>query len=259
MPQTLVNDARLHYRLEGDPALPAIVLVHPIGADHGLWDRVVPLLTEWACVLRYDLRGHGGSEATPGEYTLELLASDLLALATHVGFERFMAAGVSLGALTVLQAAAHAPNRVRAIALCSAAARIPPPPGGWEGRAQLVRERGMAPLGPPMVERMFSAGFREAGHAAIETLRTTLLRMDPGGYASACAVLRDADLSAELPRIAQAAVVISGAQDPLTPPAAGVVMAQALAAGRHEVLQGGHFPPLESPVEFARELRRLGG
>lgn len=256
MPQTIANGARFHFRLEGDPTRTPVVLVHALGADHGLWDKVVPHLTEWACVLRYDLRGHGGSETTEGDYSLELMASDLLALASHVGFDRFSVVGVSLGALTAAEAAAKAAHRVKSIALCSAAVRIAPPPGGWDGRARLVRQDGMAPLGQPMVERMFSKGFREAQDPAVETMRSTLLHTDREGYASACAVLRDADMTPIARQVTQPALVLSGELDPLTPPSAGRALAEMFPAGRHVELPGGHFPPLECPAELVGELQK---
>jgi 3-oxoadipate enol-lactonase len=256
MPQIVANGARFHYRLEGDPSREPVVLVHPIGADHGLWDKIVPLLTPWACVLRYDLRGHGGSEATPGDYSLDLMSSDLLALTAAAGFAKFSAVGVSLGALTVLDAAAREPARVRRIALSSAAPRIPPPPGGWDGRAHAAREKGLGPLAQPMAERMFSARFRESRDPAIETARSTLQRMETGGYASACAVLRDADLVGVLPRVTQQTLIVSGADDALTPPAIGQAMSEAMPNARHAILASGHFPPLERPDEFAALLRQ---
>ena len=255
MPQINANGARFHYRLEGDPAHPPIVLVHPLGADHGLWDKVVPLLTPWACVMRYDLRGHGASEVTDGDYSLELMSSDLLALAEEIRLGPFFAVGISLGALTVLDAAARAPGRVQGVVACSVAMRIPPPPQGWAGRAQAVRDSGTAPLGQAMVERMFSAAFRESRDPAIETLRSTLVRMDRRGYAGACAVLRDADLGDVLPRIGQPAVIVSGTDDALTPPLAASELADSIPHGVHVVLPGGHFPSVERPNDFASLLR----
>ena len=228
-------------------------------ADHGLWDKLVPLLTPWACVLRYDLRGHGGSETTGGDYSLRLMSADLLALTAAVGFEQFTAVGVSLGALTVLDTAARAPGRVRGVALCSAAGRIAPPPGGWDGRAQAVRDKGMEPFAQPMVERMFSASFRESRDPSIETTRSTFLRTDPEGYASSCAVLRDTDLVASIPAVAQPALIVSGEEDVLTPPSAGKAIADAMAGARHAVLPGGHFPMLERPNELAGLLRDVFG
>jgi 3-oxoadipate enol-lactonase len=255
MARTSVNGARLHYHIEGDAALTPVVLVHPIGADHRFWDKVVPLLIPWALVLRFDLRGHGGSEATEGDYSLGLMASDLLALTEQVRMERFVAVGVSLGALTVLEAAARAPRRVHALAACSVAARIAPPPQGWDGRARAVRELGTAHLAQGMAERMFSAPFRQTRDPAIEAVQATLARMDRQGYASACAVLRDGDVSDVLPTIRQPVVIVSGAEDAATPPVAARELAGLLPRARYEVLSGGHFPPLERPAEFAQLLR----
>jgi pimeloyl-ACP methyl ester carboxylesterase len=115
MPTILVNDARHYFRLGGRPGSPRLVLVHPVGADHSLWDKVVASLTRHFQVLRYDLRGHGGSDVTPGEYSVDLLANDLLTLTTRLGWERFALCGLSLGALTSLQAAALAPGRIESL------------------------------------------------------------------------------------------------------------------------------------------------
>ena len=251
MPQMNINGARHYYRLEGDTTLPAIVLVHPIGADLGLWDKLVPLLTDRFCVLRYDLRGHGGSESTPGDYSVDLLARDVLGLVEGLGLSSFVACGVSLGGLTSLQVALLAPERVRALILCSVLPKMAPPPGGWDGRAKQAMEGGMAPLAGPMVERMFSARFKEAADPAISTVRNTFLRMDPAGYASACAALRDTDLTHELARVAAPTLVVNGEADPLIQMPAGQAMAAAIGGARHLAIPCGHFPPVEDSQAFA--------
>lgn len=251
MPQLTVNGARHYYRLEGDPSLPAIALLHPIGADLGLWDRVVPLLTTTHHVLRYDLRGHGGTETTAGEYSLDMLAGDLLALTTSLGLEKFAACGVSMGAMTSVHAAVLAPKRVTALVMCSAPTHLHPPPGGWDGRARQALDDGMAPLAAPMIARMFSEPFRNGRDPAIETLRTSFLQMDKNGYASACAVLRDADLSEELANVKAPSLVVNGDLDMLVPPKQGAEVADAIAGSSHVVLSCGHFPPLEAAASFS--------
>lgn len=257
MPQITVNGARHYYRLEGSPKLPALVLIHPIGADLGLWDKVVPLLSDVFHILRYDLRGHGGSAATAGEYSLDMLAGDLLSLTTALDLNTFAVSGVSLGGMTALQAAASAPDRIKAVAVCSVAAKMHPPPGGWDGRARQALEHGMAPLAGPMIERMFSQPLREKQDPCIETLRTTFLQMDPQGYASACAVLRDADLAPGAARVKQPVLVVSGELDALVPPAVGKELAGALLHARQSVLACGHFPPLEMPQVFSDLLKEF--
>ena len=254
MPQINTNGTRVHFRLEGERQLPCLVLAHPIGADHGIWDKLVPLLTPQFCVLRYDLRGHGGSEVGVHEYSLAQLADDLLALTHDLGIERFIAAGISLGGLTVLQAALQAPERLAAVIVCSANARMAPPPGGWDGRAQQAFEQGMTSLADGMVQRMFSSSFKDSGDASVATSHNTLALMAPQGYANACAVLRDADLRPLLAQVTQPVLVVSGQTDPLVPPQVGESMAQALPKGRHISLPAGHFPPLEAAPEFAQAL-----
>lgn len=81
-------------------------------------------------VLRYDARGHGesGLSVELARYGWDEMALDQLALATHLGIDRYVAAGASLGAATALQAAVAAPDRVAALVLVI-------PPTAWETRA----------------------------------------------------------------------------------------------------------------------------
>src|SRR5688572_9751403 len=130
MPSATIGGIRHYFRLEGAAGGKPLVLVHAVGTDHALWDQVVPALTPAHQVLRYDLRGHGGTETPPGPWSVDALAQDLLALADLVQWRRFAICGLSLGALTAMAAALAAPGRVSGLALASVAARIAPPPGG---------------------------------------------------------------------------------------------------------------------------------
>src|SRR5690606_32720790 len=88
MPFLERDDARIHWRVDGHPERPALVLVNSLGTDLSLWDPVMPGLLRRFQVLRLDKRGHGASEASPGDYTIELLASDVLAAMDAAGIER---------------------------------------------------------------------------------------------------------------------------------------------------------------------------
>ena len=80
MPFVTVNQLRIFYRLEGNHGLPVLVFSHSIGTDHALWEPQVQDLLSHFQVLRYDTRGHGASEAPPGEYSVEQLGRDVLGL-----------------------------------------------------------------------------------------------------------------------------------------------------------------------------------
>lgn len=251
MPLLSLRGARHYYRLEGSPTRPFLMLVHPIGADLSLWDKATPHLLEHFRVLRYDLRGHGGSETTPGPYDIELLSDDLLGMASAMGWEQFSVCGVSIGAMTAVKAASKATDRVKSLVVCSATPHMHAPPGGWDARAASARSTGMGPLAGAMAERMFSAPFRETGDPHVETLRTVFLQMDPEGYASSIAVLRDTDLSDTLASVTASTLLATGKYDPLVPPTATAAFKSGIAHSTHVEFDAGHFPPVEAPRHFA--------
>lgn len=230
-----------------------LMLVHPIGASLRFWDALRPHLD--MPLLCCDLRGHGDSAVPSGDYRIDQLADDLQALADAQGLARFNLCGVSLGGMAALALAGRAGERVHRVVVSSTAPRVAPPPTGWDGRREAALRDGMAPLAGPMVERMFSAAYRETGDPLMGTLRTVFESMSPVGYAGAVAVLRDADLEARLARVAAPTLVIAGQQDPLCPPPKQQSLADALPQGRMVSLDCGHFPPVEQPAEFARLLR----
>ena len=113
----------------------------------------------------------------------------------------------------------------------------------------------MAPLAGPMVERMFSAAFRERGDPLIGTLRAVFETMSPVGYAGAVAVLRDADLTDRLARVAAPTMVVGGPGRSAVPrPRNSTRWPKHCLQRKRCCWNCGHFPPVERPAEFARLL-----
>src|SRR4051812_38038014 len=99
MPSIAVNGDRCYYRLDGSDGAPVVMLAHSLGLDHGMWDEQAEALRPHFRVLRYDLRGHGASAVTQGEYSLEQLGRDAVALADSLGVDRFAFCGLSIGGM----------------------------------------------------------------------------------------------------------------------------------------------------------------
>src|SRR5215813_9058882 len=91
------SDTQLYYRLEGAPGRPVLMLSNSLGADHGMWNAQMPALLDHFQVLRYDTRGHGASSVPAGEYTIEQLGRDVLALADSLDIPKFALCGLSMG------------------------------------------------------------------------------------------------------------------------------------------------------------------
>ena len=97
MPLMRLSDAATFYRLTGPDDRPVLVLSHSLGQDHGMWDPQVADLSTHFRVLQYDTRGHGASSVTPGDYSVEQLSQDVLALADRLGIDRFESETPALG------------------------------------------------------------------------------------------------------------------------------------------------------------------
>ena len=74
---TIVDDIAIHARIDGAADAPAVVLLHSLGTSAAVWDLQVESLRQHFRVIRPDLRGHGLTEATPGDYTIVGLALQL--------------------------------------------------------------------------------------------------------------------------------------------------------------------------------------
>ena len=123
MPLLNLGDSICYFRLDGRDGQPVVMLSHSLGQDHGMWDAQAAALAAHFRVLRYDIRGHGASAVTPGEYRIEQLGRDALALADALGIERFAFCGLSLGGMIGLWLAIHAPARLTAAALANTSPR----------------------------------------------------------------------------------------------------------------------------------------
>lgn len=245
---------RLHWRLDGKPGLPLLVLGNSLGTDLFMWDRQVEALTRRFRLLRYDVRGHGASDAGPGDATLDQLGADLLALADHAGAQRFAYCGLSLGGLVGQWLGVHAPQRVSALVLANAAPHLPPPEG-WTQRMQLARGQGMGALVDMVMPRFFSQAWRDRDESFYHSMRTSFAAMSGEGYAACCAAIRDADFRASLPRIDAPTLVISGALDAATPhETCGAQLVAGIPGARSLILPAGHIANVEQPEAFSRAL-----
>ena len=115
-----------HYVLEGPEDAPVVLFASSLGTTHAMWDAQAAALRGEYRVLRYDHRGHGGSPAPPGPYTVDELAGDVLELLDHLGIERAAFVGLSLGGAVGMSLALRAPGAVERLALCCTSRQFGP-------------------------------------------------------------------------------------------------------------------------------------
>lgn len=261
MSKVNVGALSLNVVTEGRREAPAVILGHPLGADLSVFDEVAPALAQKFFVVRFDARGHGGSDVPPGPYALGDLGGDVAALMDALGLARAHFIGLSMSGAIGQWLMIHAPARLDRIVLANTAAHFPGPEG-WNARIRATREGKMADLAAMVVQRWLTPAFR-AGHPERYAQVEGVVRASPPpGYAACCSALRDADLRdairAAPPR---PALVIVGELDASTPPALGEALARALPQtlpkSRLARLPAAHLSCVEATQGFLAEVERF--
>jgi 3-oxoadipate enol-lactonase len=208
-------------------------------------------------VIRFDLRGHGGSPVVPGPFAVADLADDVRRLVDGLGVDRFAYAGVSLGGAIGLQLAVDLSDRVDRLIVLAAAAQFPDPPS-WKARADRVREEGTEFLVPSRIGAWVTPAFAES-HPEETARLLAMLRATPReGYASCCETLTDFDVRDRLAEITAATLVLAGADDPATPPDVVRALADGIPGARFDVVpQASHLVSAEQPEAVTAEIRRF--
>jgi 3-oxoadipate enol-lactonase len=253
MPILKSGEARIHYALEGQSAAPVLVFSNSLGTNYSMWDPQVLELRKKFRLLRYDTRGHGQSSPTPGPYSIEQLGKDVIALQDALDLDRVHFCGLSMGGMIGMWLGANAPERLVHLVLCNTGARIGTAEA-WNTRIDAVQKNGMKSIASAVVERWFTPAFRQKAPAATANTLKMIGETNPDGYAACCAAVRDFDFREQLSRIRIPTLVISGAQDPATPPADGRFLAQQIPSARYIELNAAHLSNIEDQDRFTSEL-----
>jgi 3-oxoadipate enol-lactonase len=258
---------RIQADLLGPRGRPAVCLVHALAADSGLWAEQVPALLEAGfCLLRVDLRGHGGSEATPGPYRMAELGDDLAFVLRALDLGPVHYVGLSLGGMSGQALALDHPGLLRSIVICDALPEsLPNAAEIWGPRIRAVREaKSCAPIAEATLERWLTPAFRAVHPARWQEILETVAATPSEGYAGCAEAISDFSHVARLPALAIPALILCGEDDHAVPPAEGERIARLVPDGRFVAIPGArHLPNVEKPAVFNRLLldwlSRAGG
>ena len=230
-----------------------VTFVTGIANDLSMWDGQVAVLERDFRILRYDLRGHGGSETTPGDYTIQLLVDDLCAVLDRAAVSRTALIGLGLGgAIAQAFAIAH-PERLWALMpACCRARMVPDFAAMWHKLRDTVRQNGVESIVEPTVQRWFSEDFKRAHPEVLESIRRMIRRTTQEGYLGVTAAFLGLDVEDQLGRINVPTLYVSGAEDKLGgPPPLMEGLAAKLRGARHtSVPNAAHIANIQNPQGF---------
>jgi 3-oxoadipate enol-lactonase len=256
MPFAPVENGQLHYRLDGSPNLPVLVLSNSLGTDHSMWDAQAPAFTQKFHLLRYDSRGHGASTVSAGDYTIERLGKDVLALLDHLAIATVSFCGLSVGGMVGQWLGLNAPEHFNKLVLCSTAAKI----GNeeiWNSRIEAVRKNGVRSISDAILQRWFTPAFQQREPGTVARVRKMLEAAPDAGYVATCAAIRDADFRPEVSRIRSKTLVTSGTYDAATPPTDGRWLAEQIPGSQYKEFDAAHLSNIELPKQFSEAVLKF--
>jgi 3-oxoadipate enol-lactonase len=253
--KTKANGINFNYQIDGAERAPWLVLSNSLATDLSLWDEQVAQLKGSFRILRYDQRGHGGTDAPAGRYTFDLLVDDAVALMDALKVERAHFAGISMGGVTALGLAKRHAGRIDRIVVCDAGAGSTPASSQqWEERIAVAREKGMEPLVEPTIGRWFPPQILSAKPLYLDKVRAMIRTTPVNGFIGCAAALANYDIRPGLDQIEQRALFMVGAQD-ATVPGMKEMHAMVRGAAYVELDPAGHISNLDQPEKFTRAMR----
>lgn len=259
---------QVHLRDEGpreDP-LP-LVLLHGTGASLHTWEGWAQALKGERRVISYDMPGFGLTGPAPdANYTIENYARVVVAVLDHLGVQRCVLAGNSLGGYVAWTTTVLHPDRVAQLVLVDAGGypytSTSVPLGFKIARTPVLRDlmRDVLPRGvidssirnvfgdpakvtPELVDRYFDLTTRAGNRQA---LAQRFAQTQPG------------DLARRVPEIKVPTLIIWGGRDGLIPPEHGARFHKEIAGSQLKVFDTlGHVPQEEDPAATVAALREF--
>ncbi|MGZ8210001.1 MAG: 3-oxoadipate enol-lactonase [Burkholderiales bacterium] len=245
-----MNGIETNYVIEGEG--PWLTMSHSLASNLTMWDDQAKLLSSRFKVLRYDTRGHGGSSAPEGPYTMDELADDAKALFDALGIKETHWVGLSMGGMIGETFALKYPGVFKSMVLADTTARRPPNADQmWGERVKIAQEQGMQPLVESTLGRWFTQPFRESRKDVMERIGGHIRSTPVAGFIGCCQAISRIDVLDRLREIKCPALVIVGDQDHGTPPEMARAIQQNLPGSKLVVIpSAAHLSNVEQPKAF---------
>lgn len=259
------SGGQIHYRDQGNKAGPAIVLIHGSNGHVQTWDRLVELMADDFRLISLDLYGHGLTGPNPEEeYDANAMIGGVTAVLDHLGVDKAVWVGNSMGGWLSWRAALAVPERVSGLVLIDAsgaqtAEKVKPYLGArlaqsWLGQLLL----------PEVTPRSLVKSSLEENYADPTLISEELvdrywemLRF-PGNRKAAvdrAAVDRELDKWEQVGNISVPTLLLWGDQDSVVPVSHGKAFDLAIPNSRLIIYpDAGHLPMEETPDQVARDI-----
>jgi 3-oxoadipate enol-lactonase len=257
-----VNGTNLYYADIGRKESPPIVLIHGFPFSSEMWKGQEQMLQERNLrIITYDLRGHGRSDVGDGQYAIELLVDDLIALLDHLKITKTMLCGFSMGGYIALRAIERNPDRFNALVLCDTMSTADSNEAKVRraNSIKLVKKEGVGKFAEGFLKAVFAPKTFDTKPGVVDEIRRIIPSNSPLGICGALLALAGrTDTTEALAKIGVPTLIMVGEHDAVTPPAAAKIMHDRIPNSKlHIIENAAHMSNLENPNMFNEHLARF--
>jgi 3-oxoadipate enol-lactonase len=250
------NGISINYQIDGPEHAPWLVFSNSLATSLSMWDEQAAALKDRFRVLRYDQRGHGGTDAPAGRYAFDTLLDDALALMDALGIAKANFSGLSMGGATALGLAERRSDRFERIIVADSPCQSTPQSAQqWEERIAVAQKQGIEALVEPTVARWFPPETVASNPPYLDKIRAMIRATPVNGFVGCAAALAAHDYASAVASVKCPTLFIVGEKDGATP-AAMAKLHDKIPGSRFATLPGaGHISNMDRASEFNRALR----
>jgi pimeloyl-ACP methyl ester carboxylesterase len=257
MPFAKHSDASIYFEDQGSGT--CLLMAHSFLCSGAMWAAQAEALSSSFRVVNVDLRGHGQSSSAPAGLSLSDLANDHVAVLDHLGIERAVWVGLSIGGMIGMRAALEHPERVGGLVIADSSAASEPGIARLRYRAMGAGSKlfGIGTFMKPILKLMFGpTTHREQPELLAEwgermkgvDLDSILRMMGP--------LFGREEVLSRLGEIRVPALVLAGEEDRAQPPARSREIADGLPNAELVLIpEAGHLSALEQPEVVTTVMR----
>ena len=252
------TDEGIHYSDLGDPQKLPIILIHGMTFYQTMWNPQIHILKGKCRVIAYDIRGHGLSDVGDGQFTYKMFVEDLIDLMDHLGIEKAVLCGLSMGGAIAIRTYEMYPDRITALVLSDTRSEADSnDTKEWrEDSIELIKNNGLKTFTDDFLASIFARDSFKSHPEAVELIRNIVLSSSP---LTICGVLlaqaARTDMTHVLPKIKVPTLIMIGENDNFSPLSSSKMMNEKIVDSELKIIsKAGHISNLENPIEFNRNL-----
>ncbi|MBW1800937.1 MAG: 3-oxoadipate enol-lactonase [Deltaproteobacteria bacterium] len=251
-----VDGVHINYEISGREDGDVVVLSHSLACNLTMWDYQMPALEPHFRVVRYDMRGHGQSDAPARAYTMEELGADAVGLLDALELDKVHWVGLSMGGMIGQYLGINHGDRLKSLVLCDTGAFMPDDAQPiWQERIDEARNQGMAARVPSTLENLFIPEFLEKKPPTIEKISQQLITTPVDGYIGCIEALRKLNYIDRLSEIKTPTLIMVGDKDMGTPVEASRAMQERIAGSKLVIIpDAAHLSTVAQPEAVNKAL-----